>query len=91
MNLNQRELSLSEVSNRETIATIEANNDMYCLRKLIFRFFTYENVIICLLYFWPICINFRFMIHISEVRSFLWYERPMNSYYDDTNWQEKKT
>ena len=31
----QRELFLSEVNNRETIAAIEVNNDMYCLEKQI--------------------------------------------------------
>ena len=29
----QRELFLSEVNNRETIAAIEANNDTFCLQK----------------------------------------------------------
>ena len=31
----QRELFLSEVNNRETIATIEATNDAYCPQKRI--------------------------------------------------------
>ena len=31
MKNNQRELFLSEVNNRETIAAIEANNEMHCL------------------------------------------------------------
>ena len=34
----QRELFLSEVNNRETIAAIEANNDTYCLPKRIEKF-----------------------------------------------------
>ena len=34
----QRELFLSEVNNRETIAVIEAYNDMYCLQKWIEKF-----------------------------------------------------
>ena len=34
----QRELFLSEVNNRETIAAIEANNDIYCFQKRIEKF-----------------------------------------------------
>ena len=34
----QRELFLSEVNNRETIAAIEANNDMHCLQTRIEKF-----------------------------------------------------
>ena len=34
----QRELFLSEINNRETIAAIEGNNDMYGLRKRIEKF-----------------------------------------------------
>ena len=34
----QRELYLSEVSNRETKAVTEANNDTYCLQKRIEKF-----------------------------------------------------
>ena len=34
----QRELFLSEVSNRETMAAIEVSNDMYCLQKRIEKF-----------------------------------------------------
>ena len=34
----QRELFLSEVNNRETIAAIKANNDTYCIQKEIEKF-----------------------------------------------------
>ena len=32
---NRRELFLSKVNNRKTMAVIEANNDTYCLQKRI--------------------------------------------------------
>ena len=34
----RRELFFIEVNNKETIAAIEANNDMYCLEKRIEKF-----------------------------------------------------
>ena len=43
----QRELFLSEVNYRETIAAIEANNDTYCLQKRIEKF--------PLMHFWNNC------------------------------------
>ena len=39
--LKHRELFLSEVNDRETIAAIEANNDTYCLQKRIEKFLLY--------------------------------------------------
>ena len=41
----QRELILPEVNNRETIAAIEVNNDMYCLQKRIEKFPLYLGVL----------------------------------------------
>ena len=36
--MSQQEIFLSKVNNRETIAAIKENNDMYCLQKRIEKF-----------------------------------------------------